>query len=99
MGMEVSFFSSCPLRNAPAGPDKSGHRSPCSIIVKSALRVCPDLRGTLKPPVMGHDEKKDTSMPIVSLRVTILHRAKAGIRFQRAKMLLFIYFLETPLSS
>jgi hypothetical protein len=22
----------------------------------------PDLRGTLRPPVLGHDEKKDTSM-------------------------------------
>jgi hypothetical protein len=85
MGMEVSFFISCPwprtwhvwiwfitpdtivvtnydhvhvlsrqgrpLRNAPVGPDKSGHRPPCCTIVKSALRVCPDLGGTLKPLV------------------------------------------------
>jgi hypothetical protein len=44
------------------GPDKSGHRPQCSIIVKSALRVCPDLSGTLRPPVRGHAAKKDMSM-------------------------------------
>jgi len=60
--MEVSFFVSCPIRNAPAGPDKWGHRPPWYTIVKSALRVCPDLRGTLRPPVDGHAAKKDTSM-------------------------------------
>jgi hypothetical protein len=57
--MEMSFFVSCPLRNAQAGPNKSGHQSPCRIIVKSALRVCPDLRGTLRPLVRGHETKKD----------------------------------------
>jgi len=28
------------------------------------LRVCPDLRGTLRPPVKGHAAKKGTSMPM-----------------------------------
>jgi hypothetical protein len=66
--MEMSFFISCPLRNAPAGPDKSGHRPPWYTIVKSALRVCPDLWGTLRPPVKGHETKKDISIlfPIFS---------------------------------
>ena len=62
MGMGVSFFVSCLIRNAPADPDKSGHRPSCRIIVKSALRVCPDLRGTLRPYVKGHAAKKDTPM-------------------------------------
>jgi len=57
--MEMSFFISCPLNNAVPGPDKSGHRAPYCIIVKPALHMCPDLRGTLKPPVKGHDIKKD----------------------------------------
>jgi hypothetical protein len=60
--MEMSFFVSCPIMNAPADPDKSGHPQPCRIIVKSALLVCPDLRGTLMPPVEGHAAKKDISM-------------------------------------
>ena len=58
----MSFFVSCPISNAQADPDKSGHRPPCCIIVKSALRVCPDLRGTLRPPVKGHAAKKDIPM-------------------------------------
>jgi hypothetical protein len=51
-----------PLRNAPADPDKSGHRPTCRIIVRSALRTCPDLRGTLRPLVTGHATKKDIFM-------------------------------------
>jgi hypothetical protein len=62
MSMGVSFFVSCPKSNAPADPDKSGHRPPWYTIVKSALRVCPDLRGTLRPHVTGHGAKKDTPM-------------------------------------
>ena len=62
LSMGMSFFVSCPISNAPAGPDKSGHRPPCCIIVKSALRVCPDLRGTLRPYVKGHAAKKDIPM-------------------------------------
>jgi hypothetical protein len=58
----MSFFVSCPISNAQAGPDKSEHRPPCCIIVKSALRVCPDLRGTLRSPVKGHAAKKDIPM-------------------------------------
>jgi hypothetical protein len=60
--MEVSFFISYPISNALPGPDKSGHRAPWCIIVKFALHMCPDLRGTLMPPVKGHEIKKDTSM-------------------------------------
>ena len=60
--MGVSFFAPCPLRNAPADPYKSGHRPPCRIIVNSTLHVCPDLQGTLSPPVERHGAKKDTSM-------------------------------------
>ena len=62
VSMEMSFFVSCPLRDAPAGPDKSGHQPSWFILFKSALRVCPDLRGTLRPPVKGHEAKKDISM-------------------------------------
>jgi hypothetical protein len=62
MSMGMSFFVSCPIRNALADPDKSGHRPPCYTIVKSALRVCPDLRDTLRPPVEGHRAKKDIPM-------------------------------------
>jgi len=58
----MSFFISCPIRNTVPGPDKSGHQAPCCIIVKSALHVCPDLRGTLKHPVKGHEIKKDISI-------------------------------------
>ncbi len=58
----MSFFVSCPIMNALADPDKSGHLPPCRIIVKSALLVCPDLRGTLIPPVKGHAAKKDIPM-------------------------------------
>jgi hypothetical protein len=42
-----------PSCNAQAGPDTSGHRPPCRIIVTSALRTCPDVRGMLRPPVRG----------------------------------------------
>jgi len=62
LSMEMSFFISCPISNASSGPDKSGHRPPCCIIVKSALHVCPDLRGTLRLLVKGHEIKKDISM-------------------------------------
>jgi len=62
LSMGMSFFVSCPISNAQADPDKSGHQPPCCIIVKSALRVCPDLRGTLRPPVKGHAAKKDIPM-------------------------------------
>jgi hypothetical protein len=86
MGMEVSFLP-CPLRNAPAGPDKSGHRPPCGILVKSALRVCPDLRGTLRPPVRGHG-RKDTSMPMRLAKANYFASSKGQIRFQRAAKLL-----------
>jgi hypothetical protein len=72
MGMEVSFFASCPISNAPADPDKSGHPQPWYTIVKSALRVCPDLRGTLRLPVQGHAAKKDTSMPICLTKANYL---------------------------
>ncbi len=64
LSMGMSFFVSCPIMNAPAGPDKSGHLPPCRIIVNSALGVCPDLRGTLRPPVEGHGAKKDIPMLI-----------------------------------
>jgi hypothetical protein len=60
--MDMSFFASCPLRNAPAGPDKSVHLPLCGSIVKFTLRVCPDLWGTLRPSVKGHAAKKDMSM-------------------------------------
>jgi len=60
--MEMSFFVSCPISNAQADPDKSGHRPPYCIIVKSSLRVCPDLRGTLRPHVKRHAAKKDIFM-------------------------------------
>ena len=60
--MEMSFFVSFPISNALPGPDKSGHRPAWCILVKSALHVCPDLRGTLMPPVKGHEIKKDISI-------------------------------------
>jgi len=60
--LEMSFFISCPIHNAVAGPDKSGHRPPWCMIVKPALHVCPDLRGWLRPPVKGHEIKKDISI-------------------------------------
>jgi hypothetical protein len=56
------FFISFPISNALPGPDKSGHRPPCCMIAKSALHVCPDLRGTLMPPYKGHEIKKDISI-------------------------------------
>jgi len=62
MSMEMSFFISFPISNALLGPDKSGHQPACCRIVKSALHVCPDLRGTLMPPVKGNEIKKDISM-------------------------------------
>ena len=62
LSMGMSFFASCPKSNAPADPDKSGHLPPWHTIVKSALRVCPDLRGTLRLPVKGHAAKKDIFM-------------------------------------
>ena len=62
MSMEMSFFISFPLRNALPGPDKSGHQPPWCITVKSPLHVCPDLWGTLMPPVKGNEIKKDISM-------------------------------------
>ena len=52
------FFISCPIRNAVPGPDKSGHRPPWCIIVKSVLHMCPDLWGTLRLPFKGHEIKK-----------------------------------------
>jgi hypothetical protein len=58
----MSFFISFPISNALPGPDKSGHQAPCGIIVKSALHVCPDLRGTLMPHVKGNEIKKDISI-------------------------------------
>jgi hypothetical protein len=73
--IEMSFFAACPYKDMTVGPDKSGHRPPFYIIVKSALRVCPstllrtmslsngpDLRGTLRPPIKGHDAKKGISI-------------------------------------
>ena len=60
--MEMSFFISYPISNALPGPDKSGHRPPRCIIVRSALHACPDLRGTLMPPVKGNEIKKDISI-------------------------------------
>jgi len=62
LSMEMSFFISFPISNALPGPDKSGHRAPYCIIVRSALPVCPDLRGTLRPPGKGNEIKKDISM-------------------------------------
>ena len=56
--MEMSFFVSCPIRNALPVPDKSGHRAPCCIIFKPALHKCPDLRGTLRLPVKGYEIKR-----------------------------------------
>ena len=89
MSMGMSFFVTCPISNAPAGPDKSGHRPPCCIIVKSALRVCPstllrtmslsngpDLRGTLRPHVKGHAAKKDIPMLIRLTKGTYLALSK-----------------------
>ena len=73
--MGVSFFPPCPIRKAQADPDKSGHPLPCRIIVRSALRVCPDLRGTLKPPVRGHDRKKDT--PMLRVYVSSMYNPEA----------------------
>jgi hypothetical protein len=54
----MSFFISCPISNAVPGPDKSGHLAPYQIIAKPALHACPDLRGTLRPQVKGHEIKK-----------------------------------------
>ena len=58
----MSFFISCPISNALPGPDKSGHRAPYDIIDKSALHMCPDLRGMLRLLVKGHEIKKDISI-------------------------------------
>ena len=46
----MSFFVSCPISNAQVDPHKSGHQPTCRIIVKSALRVCPDLWGHAEAP-------------------------------------------------
>jgi hypothetical protein len=60
--MEMSFFPEGPQKDSVAGPDKSGHQPPFGIIVKSALRTCPDLRGTLRLLVTGPSGEKDLSM-------------------------------------
>jgi hypothetical protein len=44
--MEMSFFVSCPIRNALPGPDP----------------VPVSGRGTLRPPVKGHEIEKDISI-------------------------------------
>jgi hypothetical protein len=80
LSMEMSFFISCPISNALPGPDKSGHRAPWCIIVKFALHVCPDLRGTLRPPVKGHEIKKDIS--ILSVQFSFLVAIDPGPMLQ-----------------
>jgi hypothetical protein len=60
--MDMPFFVSCPIRNALAGPDKSGHTRNKALSTMAMGSWCPDLRGTLRPPVKGHDAKKDISM-------------------------------------
>ena len=73
---EDVFFISRPISNAVPGPDKSGHQAPYQIIAKSALHVCPDLRGTLRPPVKGHEIKKTSPY---SFHIQFLRRVKAII--------------------
>jgi len=75
----MSFFVSYPISNALPGPDKSGHRAPYGIIVRSALHVCPDLRGTLRPPVKGHETKKGISMLIVQFLSCIIPKLCARV--------------------
>ena len=66
-----------PHKDKSVGPDKSWHQPPWCIIVKSALRVCPDLRGALRPPVKGHAAKKDIPMLICLTKDTYLALSKA----------------------
>ena len=77
MSMGMSFFVTCPRSNAQADPDKSGHRPPCCITVKSPLSVCRDLRGALRPPVKGHAAKKDIPMLIRLTKGTYLALSKS----------------------
>jgi hypothetical protein len=64
--------------NAPADPDKSGHLPPWYTIVKSSLLVCPDLRGTLRPPVQGHAAKKDIPMLYSEFLLGIILKQSVG---------------------
>jgi hypothetical protein len=66
--MDMSFFVSCPLRKARAGPVNRG--TDRHVLYYSSLptgrqvRVAPVPRftGHAEAPVEGHDEKKDMSM-------------------------------------
>jgi hypothetical protein len=51
-----------PHKDKSVGPDKSWHQPPWCVIVKSALRARPDLRGALRLPFRGYDVKKDSPM-------------------------------------
>jgi len=68
------FFVSCPIRKAVTGPDKSGHRPSCCIIIKSVLRVCPDLRGKLIPLLKGMRQKRHIHTP---MKVSFLNNPEA----------------------
>jgi hypothetical protein len=58
MGMEMSLFAACPLPHALAGPNTSGRQPRCRIIVKSALRVRPDVSGHAEAPYYRAWDKK-----------------------------------------
>jgi len=58
----MSFFISFPIGNALPGPDKSGHTCNADFAIIHHGGRCPDLRGTLMPPVKRNEIKKDISM-------------------------------------
>jgi hypothetical protein len=57
-----TYFVSCALRNALTGPDKSGHQALYCIIVRSALHVRLNLRGTRMASFSEFDDFVDTKI-------------------------------------
>jgi hypothetical protein len=67
----MSFFQYALETIRRQAPINRGTGRHVVIIVKSALRVCPDLRGTLMPFVKGHTEKKTSPCSRYTLPIMI----------------------------
>jgi len=64
MGMEVSFFAACPFTGGLSVPRKSGHTRNADLTIMQHGGRCPDLSGPAGALLIGHETKKDTSMPM-----------------------------------
>ena len=78
----MSFFAACPLTEASACPDKSGHTRNADLPMIRHGGRCPDLLGPAGALLLGHETKKDIPMLMRLTKGTYVALTKPRVVFK-----------------